>query len=315
MPKTRIPSGLLLILLLFSQVCLSHAQSPSKRYPLPVAEVKKIITTLFSSYNLKVQETELESGKIRISASDKIQSWTILIVPYSALGSQVEVVLYQGSESVTEKVQTFWDDIDQFQKEPEILNQHLDPIIPSAILSKISPVVCIRAIIGENNLQFSGFLIDKEGLILSTAHDLKAYEAVKVIFTTGLEYDGEIIEIDMERDLALIKINATHESPVLVEEGRNLLGMGEKIFSIGCPVSLRGTVYPGNINGPPRKADNLPLWQVDMQIMPGSSGSPVFDATGTFVAIVKGRYRGTDRIGFLIPLETILDFLGEIQTL
>jgi len=46
-----------------------------------------------------------------------------------------------------------------------------------------------------------------------------------------------------------------------------------------------------------------------MNIYPGSSGSPVFDARGQLVAMVKGRYRGTTTVGFLTPLEAIITFL------
>jgi len=52
-----------------------------------------------------------------------------------------------------------------------------------------------------------------------------------------------------------------------------------------------------------------------MKIYPGSSGSPVFDVQGNLVAIVKGRHRGTDSIGFLIPLETIIEFVRESSLL
>ena len=85
--------------------------------------------------------------------------------------------------------------------------------------------------------------------------------------------------------------------------------MGERVFSIGCPNNLWGTLSPGTINGPPRLVNVRPLWQVEMNIYPGSSGSPVFDAQGQLVAMVKGRYRGTSTVGFLTPLETMIAFL------
>lgn len=307
--------NLLLLFMLFTSPLPVHAQVSSKLFSIPVSEAGRILTTLFTSAGLEVHQTALDTGSIKISATNQEESWHILVQPHSALGVRIEVEQYKGPLSVTDKVQTLWEDIAAYQKKPESIPQAQEQVIPSPILSKIESVVCIRATIGNRNLQFSGFLIDNEGLILCTAHDLKVYEEVKVVFATGLEYLGDIIQIDMHRDLALIKIHATHESIISPAEGRNLLGMGEKIYSIGCPVSLRGTVYSGSINGPPRRTDDLPLWQVDMQIMPGSSGSPVFDATGTFVAMVKGRYRGTDRIGFLIPLETIIAFLDETKTL
>jgi serine protease Do len=85
--------------------------------------------------------------------------------------------------------------------------------------------------------------------------------------------------------------------------------MGEKVYSVGCPMDLVGSVFPGIINGPPRRVNELTYWQVNMEIHPGSSGSPVFDVQGNLVGIVKGRYRGTQTIGFLIPIETIIAFV------
>jgi serine protease Do len=55
----------------------------------------------------------------------------------------------------------------------------------------------------------------------------------------------------------------------------------------------------------------MPFWQVNMDIYPGSSGSPVFDGQGRLIGMVKGRYRGTSSIGFVIPLETIISFVQE----
>ena len=52
------------------------------------------------------------------------------------------------------------------------------------------------------------------------------------------------------------------------------------------------------------------LWQVNMRIHPGSSGSPVFDLEGNLVAMVKGRYRGAETVGFLIPFASLMEFIG-----
>ena len=66
----------------------------------------------------------------------------------------------------------------------------------------------------------------------------------------------------------------------------------------------------GIVEGPPAMVNGQPLWQVNMEVLPGSSGSPVFDQDGRLVGVVKGRYRGTETRGFLIPIDTILEFLG-----
>jgi serine protease Do len=111
--------------------------------------------------------------------------------------------------------------------------------------------------------------------------------------------------------LALLHIPIEMDVAISLVASRNLLEMGETVFSVGCPINHSGTIYIGKINGPPRRIDELPLWQVQMEIHHGNSGSPVFDVNGNLVAMVKGRYRGTSTVGFLIPLETIIHFLKE----
>jgi serine protease Do len=111
--------------------------------------------------------------------------------------------------------------------------------------------------------------------------------------------------------LALISIRAKLNSVISLSGARSGLVEGEKLFSIGCPGNPSITVNSAFIIGPPRSMNNLPLWQVSMQTLPGSSGSPVFDTAGNLVAIVKGRYRGTDSVGFLTPLDTMREFLQQ----
>ena len=88
-----------------------------------------------------------------------------------------------------------------------------------------------------------------------------------------------------------------------------MLQNGDRLFAITCPNGGVATIEPGFLDGPSRRVDGIPLWQVRMHIAPGSSGSPVFDSRGRITAVVKGRFRGTDSVGFLIPFEIILQFL------
>jgi serine protease Do len=172
-------------------------------------------------------------------------------------------------------------------------------------------VVCIDARSGKSDSQFSGFIIDPEGLVLCTAHGVGDVGKLAVTLYDGREVTGEVLFKNPHLDLALLHIHLQTRTAISVTSGRNLLGMGESVFTVGCPVNLRGTFYAGTINGPPRRVNGLPLWQVDMEVYPGSSGSPVFDAEANLVALIKGRYRGTVTTGFLIPLETIIRFLKE----
>jgi S1-C subfamily serine protease len=187
------------------------------------------------------------------------------------------------------------------------------PYIPSEILLQIESVVCLESIISDKSIQFTGFIVDTGGLILSTAHDLKGLQELNVTLYDGRKSMGRVIKADHHLDLALIQVDLKSPSYISLEKGRNLLGMGERLYTTGCPVNLRGTVFSGLINGPPRRIDNLVYWQVSMKIYPGSSGSPVFDGQGNLVAVIKGRFRGMDSLGFLIPFETIVDFVKGIN--
>jgi V8-like Glu-specific endopeptidase len=73
-----------------------------------------------------------------------------------------------------------------------------------------------------------------------------------------------------------------------------------------------GQFHSGFIEGAPRRIDNLLLWQVRMGTLPGSSGSPVFDAKGNLVGIVKGSFRGAESTGFIITIGSIIEFLSAL---
>ena len=183
--------------------------------------------------------------------------------------------------------------------------------IPQNVLSLIEAVVCIEAVKGKKTEQYSGFFIDADGTIISTTHNLDDFDQVSVGLHDGRKMKGEVIKFDRHRDLSLVKIEFRSTFHVQVARGRKNLQMGEQIYSLGCPMNLVGTVFTGIVNGPPRRVDDLTYWQVNMEIHPGSSGSPVFDVNGNLVGVVKGRYRGTHSIGFLIPLDAIAAFMSE----
>ena len=126
-----------------------------------------------------------------------------------------------------------------------------------------------------------------------------------MLTATGKEYKGDIQRLDFDRDLALIKIQGRQGNSVPLEMGRNILNLGEKVYSTGCSANKRGAIFAGTINGSPRLVGQHPLWQVFMEINPGHSGSAVFDEYGAIVAVIKGRYRGTGSMGFLIPLDAL----------
>ncbi len=304
-----------IFLLLFNIPVLSGNDRSLKVIPLPQKELEKAMTSWLINSGFDVNKSDLKMGRIKLIAAKKDKKWQLILKPYSALATEVQSEFTDGDEPGQNQHKALWDHISEYTqntKTPEKDISFSNQVIPNEILSQIEAVVCIQMKVDGNAGQFSGFIVDaKDGLVITTAHDLKDIQKLTVILYDGRQFIGQVIKIDPHRDLAIIHVDSSFDNFISLADGRNLLSMGEKLYSVGCPINLGGSVQIGIINGPPRRANDLPLWQVSMKILPGSSGSPIFDARGSLVAVVKGRHRVTESVGFLIPLETIMDFVKE----
>ncbi len=307
-------------LILFMSLVVAHAHVFAvtedsltlRLQPLPAVELENIISSWLAHSGFEITTTHAEMGQVQLSAVKAEESWQISLRPHSALATQVQARYTFDGQAHEGHLKILWDHIAGYisghaeEKSAEI--QEPDHSIPIAVLSQVQSVVCVKAKSDHNNTQFSGFIVDNDGLIICTAHGLQNLEEIIIVPYDGRQLKANLVKMDTHHDLAILDVNTKFDTFISVADGRNLLGMGERIYSVGCPIDLRGTVYSGVINSPPRRVNDLPLWQVNMYVHPGSSGSPVFDVQGNLVAIVKGRYRGTNSIGFLIPLETIIGF-------
>ena len=285
------------------------------RIPAPANEVAGIIDSWLRSQHYKVRRNTPRPGCIRLLAQSHQGQLAVIVEPKSALASTV-VVQSDGDipagtcRRLQEKVAAELIS-GTAPPSPPIAAQKRRQAAPAAVLEQFDAVVCIHAHSAESKIQFSGFVVDPAGLVLCTAHNLADHQDVLITFYDGTTVKGEVVRLDFDLDIALVVCKAGGGDYISLDRTRNLLGMGEFVFSIGCPNSLSGTLTSGTVSGPPRRVGDMPMWQVDMDIFPGSSGSPVFDDQGRLVAMVKGRYRGTSTVGFLTPVETIIAFLLE----
>lgn len=300
---------LILSLVLGYSSLFADTESTQRLYPIPVAEAEEILSLWLIGSGFEVSLTYPDVSQVRLNALKGNENWLIMLRPCSPLASYLMAEYIVNGQHDRVKLKELWSYIDSYSQGLALERKNINQGIPTAVLYQRESVVCIIANSRSKPIQFSGFIINKKGLIISTAHDLKDVQEVKVILYNGQEYKGDLVEIDSYRDLILIDINSRVNSSISLAKGRNLLGLGEKVYSIGCPLNHQGRVLSGIIDGLLKQENKLPLWQVDMETLPGSSGSPVFDAKGNLVGIVKGRFRGTDSVGFLIPLETVIEFL------
>ncbi len=278
-------------------------------FAAPASEIVDVVSEWFTMQGYAVRRDHPRPGHVKLTAWTFDETWQVVVRPRSALAS---VVTVQGDAGRSDNTcRQLRDHIDGYLggSLPTALPRPTFRAVPTAVLGRNEAVVCIRTRADGRDVRFSGVVVDPKGLVLCTAHDLIGHQQVSLTFHDGTRLSGAVVRLDRFRDLALIELPAADRAFISVSAGRNLLDRGERVYAIGCPNDLWGTLIPGIIDAPPRLAGNQPLWQVNMDIYPGSSGSPVFDHQGRLVGMVKGRYRGTTTVGFVTPLETIVAFL------
>lgn len=317
------------ILLLFISVAAGTVSADIKngttQYPIPVSEMEHVIQEWLerAGYS-KIRHVKKQGGIVVVSAQRTTKhvqrNVRLELTPSSPLATRLHVDIDPKDTFSRGQLRVYLKNyIANMNTLPKTRNpvqpgnelSEFDADIPDAVYRRMTSVVCVKARVNSKEIQFSGFIIDPNGLILCTAHDLEQLKNISVVLNDGHEILGRVVKIDSQRDLVLLKVNETFGTFIPIKTGRHLLTLGERLFSVGCPLNLSGTILSGIINAPPKKVKSMTLWQVKMKIFPGSSGAPVFDVQGKLVGVVKGRFRGTESIGFLIPFEMIVAFMAE----
>lgn len=173
----------------------------------------------------------------------------------------------------------------------------------------------------------SGFIIDKQGYILTNAHVVIGADKITVTLSDGRRFQGHVKGIDERSDLAVIKVDATN-LPVVELGDSNDVRIGQWVVAIGNPFGYavqnpEPTVTVGVISAlhrflartQARDRDYSDLIQTDAAINPGNSGGPLIDLDGKVIGInvaiftTTGGYLG---IGFAIPVNTAKEVMGSL---
>ncbi len=281
-----------------------------RSFPLPLPEAERILSEWLTESGFKIRESPSRSDQIFLDATRGEERWNILLRPQSPLACSVQAEYTRNGQVDPLKLEPLFAYLETYSRGPAPGKEKAEPkTIPPPVWSQTPGAVLIKGRAGREVLQFSGFVANRDGWVLSTAHDLKGVQELFVILDSGQELEGRMVKRDTRKDLSLIRVDARLPHSVDLPEGRNLLPVGEPVFAICHTEAGEKKIFSGVVSAPLRKVNDLPIWQVDMETLPGCSGSPVFDGQGRFSAVVKGRYRGTETIGFLIPRATVLEFL------
>src|SRR5262244_303727 len=165
----------------------------------------------------------------------------------------------------------------------------------------------------------SGFVIDGEGHILTNYHVIQNARQVEVTTRDKKKYKAQVVGTDPAHDLAVIQIPAKDVPKAEIGDSKNLV-VGQKVFAIGNPFGLSGTMTRGiissirSVRGPRGFIDEA--IQTDAAINPGNSGGPLLNSRGQVIGInsmiLTGGVDQSAGIGFAIPINTAKAVLDDL---
>lgn len=183
-----------------------------------------------------------------------------------------------------------------------------ESVIPSSIekqdilvdiYEKSNPgVVAIQVLTESGSGLGSGFVLDKEGHIITNYHVVEGETELEVDFATGFKTRGELVGIDTDSDLAIIKVDAPAEElhPLPLGDSSELK-VGQTVVAIGSPFRFNGTMTTGIVSSLGRTLESLrqapggsnfsagDIIQTDAAINPGNSGGPLLNLDGEVIGV------------------------------
>jgi S1-C subfamily serine protease len=171
----------------------------------------------------------------------------------------------------------------------------------------------------------SGFVIDRDGTIVTNAHVVNGATKVTVTFQNDKTVDAKVLGKDESTDLAVLKVDPEGLSLTPLQLGTSrTVQVGDPTVAIGNPFGLERTLTTGVISATKRTIqapNNFEIdgvIQTDAAINPGNSGGPLIDATGKVIGInsqiaIGGNGNGSVGIGFAVPIDTAKRIIPQLE--
>ena len=162
----------------------------------------------------------------------------------------------------------------------------------------------------------SGFIMSKEGYILTNNHVVEDADQIKVKLAGGKEFEGKVVGRDPKTDLALVKIAGNSDLQPLKLGNSDDLKVGNWVVAVGSPFGLEQTVTAGIVSAKGRVIGSGPydnFIQTDASINPGNSGGPLINLQGEVVGINTAIVASGQGIGFAIPINMAKEIAPQLQ--
>lgn len=161
----------------------------------------------------------------------------------------------------------------------------------------------------------SGFVLSRDGYIVTNNHVVEDADQIKVKLADGQEYDGKVVGRDPKTDLALVKIDASNLHALTLGNSDELK-IGSWVVAVGSPFGLEQTVTAGIVSAKGRVIGSGPydsFIQTDASINPGNSGGPLINTKGEVVGINTAIIASGQGIGFAIPVNMAKEIAPQLQ--
>jgi S1-C subfamily serine protease len=281
-------------------------------------------------------ENKEKSKFIKVKDPKKagIMSFIIMLVVSALLiGSIVTIILFgylyaPNVETDQQKIEDDKIEVVVTEEESSVIN-----VVKSVEKSVVSIAVnqlffsTEQGIIDESNNIGTGFVVDKNGLIVTNQHVVSDIDADYVVVTSeGKEYEVADIERDDSNDIAILKVEATDLVPIPLGNSDAVV-VGQTVIAIGTPLGkYMGSVTTGIISGLDRDVTASTGWfgssaktyedviQTDAAINPGNSGGPLLNTSGEVIGINFATTSGADNISFALPINVVKKRIEEYRT-
>ena len=175
----------------------------------------------------------------------------------------------------------------------------------------------------EQQAQGSGFVIDKDGHVVTNYHVVEGAKKVQVSFSDEEQMDATVVGSDPSTDIAVLKIQGAMSrslTPLALGDS-SVVKVGDAVVAIGNPFGLERTVTAGIVSALQRRIQAPNGFQIDEVIQTdaainhGNSGGPLLNANGDVIGVnaqIETESGGNVGIGFAIPIDTVKDVAGQL---
>ena len=240
---------------------------------------------------------------------------------YSSLSGGNETTIYTGDRTPTQ-VDTASVDTSKDLTTAEIYAKYVNSCVGITV-DIVSTNVFGQTVTGA--AAGSGFVITEDGYILTNYHVIDGANSIKVTFDDGKEYTATYVGGEEKNDIAVIKVDATGLTPVVIGKSSDML-VGEQVTTIGNPLGeLTFSESTGIISALDRSITmsdgrQMNMIQTDCAINSGNSGGPLFNSHGEVIGIVSAKYSSgsnsssasVEGLGFAIPMDDVASMVSDL---